>query len=516
MGLWLAVRRAESAHLSTRSLMPVFAASLCSGFMGARLAYFLQCGGVPFRGGFVLYGGLILGLLGGLGTARLLGLPFLRLGDLSAPCVLIATAIGRLGCTLAGCCYGRISEMGIAYPRGSHPFRDQMRQGLIDANAKASLPTVPIVLLESLVLVLLFMVTSGLWRRRTRPGTVLAVAGMLYPAWRFVAEYFRADNLPYWGASLTFSQGISLACLAGSGMLLFAIQQHDGASRELPGGGARATLPQWLGMLAFVALSFGGLSCASHVAANREISGQQPLRHQGPAKPSSSNPKNPSEHPAKDSSDDPFSDCLSDCVSDCTAGCIEDCTDALCSEESSCGKSDEGPFRSILGTLQPGKKYKGALGFEGVVNDRLKVVLHLEGLLSVRKALRNDNLPIHLRLSSIDLTVDQQHWHGQGDLSLEVSPSAVLTVVNSSLPEDLRDALASLDGITGNFIDVPSGIPPATELRKRIQAELGGGNPRAGFSMVTTFEGHEKWLTGDGKVVEEPPGTYFLQWSIRD
>src|SRR6185295_11459391 len=108
-------------------------------------------------GGIVLYGGLLAGMLAAMVLARWRGLPALRVADLAAPGVLLAAAFGRLGCLLAGCCHGAVAETGLRYPAGSPAFREQLRQGLIDADAARSLPTMPILLLEAAALLLFFV-----------------------------------------------------------------------------------------------------------------------------------------------------------------------------------------------------------------------------------------------------------------------------------------------------------------------------------------------------------------------
>jgi hypothetical protein len=87
--------------------------------------------------------------------------------------------------------------------------------------------------------------------------------------------------------------------------------------------------------------------------------------------------------------------------------------------------------------------------------------------------------------------------------------------VNSTLPPEILEALSDLEAVTGNLLrGTPSDRPPS-ELKKRLQAELSVPSPTAEFSLMTTFQDHERWLMGDAKVVQDPPGTYKLFWSFR-
>ena len=48
-------------------------------------------------------------------------LPFFKYADLLIPFLAMAHAIGRLGCLMAGCCFGEPTDMawGIHFPSGS-------------------------------------------------------------------------------------------------------------------------------------------------------------------------------------------------------------------------------------------------------------------------------------------------------------------------------------------------------------------------------------------------------------
>ena len=56
--------------------------------------------------GFVVYGGIIGGILAGWLYCRHKKISFLKYFDLAVPSVALAQGFGRIGCLLAGCCYG--------------------------------------------------------------------------------------------------------------------------------------------------------------------------------------------------------------------------------------------------------------------------------------------------------------------------------------------------------------------------------------------------------------------------
>ena len=129
-----------------------------------------------FGGGFVFYGGLIVSLLFTLLTMRLTKiniLPYL------VPGLLIGHGIGRIGCLLAGCCFG-IKYEGI---------------GAILINQQSRFPVQAI---EAGVLIIM-----GIYFfKKFRPQIVFHYL-MIYPAIRFFLEFLRNDEVrgTYWGIS---------------------------------------------------------------------------------------------------------------------------------------------------------------------------------------------------------------------------------------------------------------------------------------------------------------------------
>src|SRR6185436_13266476 len=84
-----------------------------------------------WEGGLIFYGG---GIAAGGVSARFCkreGWSCWKLGDLAAPTLAIGHGIGRLGCTLAGCCFGAAcrAPWGVAFPRGSVAFDELQGAG---------------------------------------------------------------------------------------------------------------------------------------------------------------------------------------------------------------------------------------------------------------------------------------------------------------------------------------------------------------------------------------------------
>lgn len=64
-----------------------------------------------WQGGFVFYGGLIGALVGLIAVTKIKKASFWSWADFFAPVVSLGYALGRLGCFLGGCCYGRECEL---------------------------------------------------------------------------------------------------------------------------------------------------------------------------------------------------------------------------------------------------------------------------------------------------------------------------------------------------------------------------------------------------------------------
>ena len=111
----VAEKRAGSLGLDTNRLWYMTICVLVFGWVSAKILYYIT--EIPaiienprilldFANGFVVYGGIIGGLLSGLIYCRRHKISFLEYADLMLPSVALAQGFGRIGCFLAGCCYG--------------------------------------------------------------------------------------------------------------------------------------------------------------------------------------------------------------------------------------------------------------------------------------------------------------------------------------------------------------------------------------------------------------------------
>lgn len=86
----------------------------------------------------------------------------LRIADLGAAPLALAHAIGRTGCFLSGCCFGRLADprWGVRFPPESAAFQALVDQGRLSLSAPSTPPLHPVQLYEAAAYALLFCVLS--------------------------------------------------------------------------------------------------------------------------------------------------------------------------------------------------------------------------------------------------------------------------------------------------------------------------------------------------------------------
>lgn len=130
LGLLLSVRRGRRYGLAPEPVMDLVFAVLVSSLVGVRLFYVLTHLGefAPWYraffiwdGGLTLYGGILGAIAAVWWSTRRKGIPFLVIADTFSPGVALGIGITRIGCFLAGCCYGRPTDCscGVHFPAGS-------------------------------------------------------------------------------------------------------------------------------------------------------------------------------------------------------------------------------------------------------------------------------------------------------------------------------------------------------------------------------------------------------------
>ncbi|MDD5730061.1 MAG: prolipoprotein diacylglyceryl transferase [Candidatus Omnitrophica bacterium] len=235
VGTYLAQSRAGKQGIGPNIIMDLIFYILLSSIAGARIFFVAVNWGYyrfhladvfkVWEGGLVFYGGLVLALPAAFWFLKKNKLSFWKIADILSPSLAIGVALGRIGCFLNGCCYGKVSEVGgVCFPGAENPpvFAEQVFNGLIPPEARYSLPVIPTQVYESLSAVAIFLILVALERRKRFDGFIFLSFVLLYSLARFVVEGFRyyEPNFILFGGLITVSQLISIILAVVSGFLL--------------------------------------------------------------------------------------------------------------------------------------------------------------------------------------------------------------------------------------------------------------------------------------------------------
>jgi phosphatidylglycerol:prolipoprotein diacylglycerol transferase len=197
IGLQLAVVRARRAGIDPAKVMDLGIYLIIAALVGAKLMlivvdfdYFRQ---QPrellslVRAGGVFYGGLIGAVAVGYFLVRKYKLNIWSTGDLMAPGIALGHVVGRFGCLLAGCCYGRPTDVGWAIT-----FTNPVANA--NVGTPLHIPLHPTQLYDAgaeLLILGLLLLTE----RKGKPfaGRTFWLYIGLYAISRFIIEYFRGD-----------------------------------------------------------------------------------------------------------------------------------------------------------------------------------------------------------------------------------------------------------------------------------------------------------------------------------
>ncbi len=134
--------------------------------------------------GFEIFGSLFVGIIVFILYTRKNNMPVLKTLDLFTPAMPLVHAVGRIGCFLAGCCYGQTCSHKWAVVF-NHP----------DSLAPTGVALHPTQLYESagLFFLVIFLLLIERWAAKI-PGRLITIYFGGYTVLRFIVEYFRADQ----------------------------------------------------------------------------------------------------------------------------------------------------------------------------------------------------------------------------------------------------------------------------------------------------------------------------------
>jgi phosphatidylglycerol:prolipoprotein diacylglycerol transferase len=183
-----------------------------------------------WAGGLTYYGGFI-----GASTAAFFLLkrdefPFWKAADMAAFAVPLGLTWGRMGCLLAGCCFGVRTSVpwALSFPGHSAASESQWKAHLLPTISSPSLPVHPTQVYEAAACIVIS--AAGLLvihPRKRYDGQVFAAFVALYAAARFVLEFLRDDDRGGL-ARLSTSQLLGIAFVGGALVLHLALSRGSG------------------------------------------------------------------------------------------------------------------------------------------------------------------------------------------------------------------------------------------------------------------------------------------------
>lgn len=170
----LASQEAKRRGINPDLIFNLLFISFISGIIGARIFYVVENLGfylkAPFEmimlshGGMSWFGGLILGVVSGIVYLKRKNMGIYKVVDLIIPFLALGQSIGRIGCFLNGCCFGKDTLL------------------------------IPAQIISSFLLLLIFVILRFLQERPHKAGQIFYLYLFLYSIKRFFIEFWRADN----------------------------------------------------------------------------------------------------------------------------------------------------------------------------------------------------------------------------------------------------------------------------------------------------------------------------------
>lgn len=222
-----AMYRAKRKGLDSEFVFDVGFYAMIVGLISTRLLYYIvelpQIIKNPsilwdFNTGYVVYGGIIGGVLTGLIYCKKKKKNFMDYFDLIMPSIVLAQAFGRIGCFLAGCCYGKETDSA---------FGIVFHDSLLAPNGVKLIPTQ---LISSAGDFLIYFILILFAKRSKKRGQVGAMYLILYSIGRFFVEFLRDDYRGSIGI-LSTSQFISIGIII-IGLVLFFLAKPRPMSKE--------------------------------------------------------------------------------------------------------------------------------------------------------------------------------------------------------------------------------------------------------------------------------------------
>ncbi len=227
---YVALYFGKKEGLEERQVENLFFFTIIGGLIGARIAYIIEHPDqfkkaidyiAIWKGGIDWFGAFIGGALILIFLIKKYQLNILKIGDVAGISIVIGHGIGRLGCTAAGCCYGKPVPEHSLWEHFSITFP----QGSAAPPGMHLYPTQP---LEAIGNFLIFIFLFFVYKKKSFDGQILSLYLVLYGFERFLLEFLRGVTPPLPVIGITWNQVISLGMvLAGVLVYIYGMKKRS-------------------------------------------------------------------------------------------------------------------------------------------------------------------------------------------------------------------------------------------------------------------------------------------------
>ena len=221
---WLAAKLCKEYKLDYENIDSFIIFVIVIGYAFSKLTYCLtvfdQFLGDPLSvlgsGGWVVYGGILGGLLAALIWCKWKKWKFMDYFQVLMPCVSLAQGFGRIGCFFAGCCGGAVTDAwyGIQFPATSLAWNTTQK-------------IIPTQLLSSAGDFLIFAFLMYNLKKGKHPEDTGAWYLILYSVGRFLIEFLRGDLIRGGIGPFSTSQFISLFVVVLGAYMIWNRQRKE-------------------------------------------------------------------------------------------------------------------------------------------------------------------------------------------------------------------------------------------------------------------------------------------------
>jgi phosphatidylglycerol:prolipoprotein diacylglycerol transferase len=196
VAVYLVARWAQRERIVSDVIYSTAIWAIIGGILGARVVHVVDrwdfYGDNPgeiiaiWSGGIALYGAILGGFLGGAIYARLQKYPIGRLADITAPALLIAQTIGRIGDVINGEHVSKATDLSWGFVYTHTDSLSNHVHGLVASH--------PVIAYEMIWNMMVLGVVWWLWGRIKPDGMIFALYISLYSFGRFFITFLREDK----------------------------------------------------------------------------------------------------------------------------------------------------------------------------------------------------------------------------------------------------------------------------------------------------------------------------------